>query len=105
MEGELNKFNFLLLIKPFNTLYLKKNFTFLTDLKFSGSIKSYSTRTRDSSGKFISASLENKSIDDPLPSDLKDALIGDLLGDGHLRFTHLLIETNQEIQKEMHFMQ
>ncbi len=48
MEGRLNKDYFLILIKPLNTLCFKiifnTNFTFLIDLKFSISIKSYSTK-------------------------------------------------------------
>jgi len=92
MEGKFYNFNFLILIKPFNTLYFKKIFInfllFLIDLKFASAIKSYSSKARDSKGRFVSASPDTQPVGEPLPTELKEALIGDLLGDGHLWFTH-----------------
>jgi len=41
-------------------------------------------RMRDKNGRFISKQAPLV----PLAAKLKDAIIGELLGDGHLRFTH-----------------
>lgn len=46
-------------------------------------------RIRDKKGRFISFSDKNSSNSDkPLPKNIMDPLIGNMLGDGHLRFTH-----------------
>jgi hypothetical protein len=40
-------------------------------------------KVRDSKGRFITPNVE-----EPLPKEVMDPLIGNLLGDGSLRFTH-----------------
>jgi hypothetical protein len=45
-------------------------------------------RKRDEQGKFQKADSIKASEIVPLPKDLADALVGEMLGDGHLRYTH-----------------
>jgi|SRR5882724_6268390 len=70
------KFNFF-----FNLIDIYNNSIYFYDLNIS--MVGLSTM-RDKNGRFISKQAPLV----PLPNILKDAIIGDLLGDGHLRFTH-----------------
>jgi hypothetical protein len=88
MEGKfeiliLNLFNFILLILFFNyfLFFILENFNFNNFFIYLMSTLPISTN-RYSKGRFISVPKPYT----PLPTKLFEAIIGDLLGDGHLRF-------------------
>jgi len=95
MEGQIINRNFILLILYFIILIYYLIFLFFLNLIdiYNNSIYFYDFNlsmvglpahlTRDKNGKFISKQVPLVT----LPDKLKDAIIGDLLVDGHLRFT------------------
>jgi hypothetical protein len=67
------------------------------------SIPSQYVRLRDSSGRFVSKIKYKKVPEIPLPLKVKKAMIGELLGDGHLRYTKKGVDGLPKPNANAHF--